>query len=79
MDVLRLLFFCLDLLSNSVLNDFESHSIHIFSPQGNLLHTIEREGHQQGMFYQPFGVAVSPNGRLVCASNNSKYGLQIFN
>ena len=71
MDVSRSLFFCLNLLNNFVLNDYESHSIRVFSQQGNLLHTIGREGHQPGMFYQPFGVAVTPNGRLVCVSNNS--------
>ena len=52
-DVLRPLFFCLDPLNNFVLSDCESHSIRVFSPQGNLLHTIGREGHQQGMFDEP--------------------------
>ena len=35
-------FFCLDPLNNFVISDDESHSIRVFSPQGNLLHTIER-------------------------------------
>ena len=68
MDVLGPYFFCLDPLNNFVLSDYESHSIRVFSPEGNLLHTIRREGHQQGMFYRPVGVAVTPNGRLVCVS-----------
>ena len=71
-------FFCLDALNNFVLSDVKSHSIRVFSPEGNLLHTIGREGHQQGMFYLPQGVAVTPNGRLVCVSENYNYGLQIF-
>ena len=71
-------FFCLDPLNNFVLSDFESHSIRVFSPEGNLLHTIGRKGHQQGMFYDPGGVAVTPNGRLVCVSRNENYGLQMF-
>ena len=71
-------FFCLDALNNFVLSDVKSHSIRVFSPEGNLLHTIGREGDQQGMFYQPTGVAVTPNGRLVCVSHNKNYGLQIF-
>ena len=82
MDVLEPEFFCFDSLNNFVLSDFESHSIRVFSPEGNLLHTIVRygrEGHEQGMLYRPTGVAVTPNGRLVCVSWNSNYGLQIFN
>ena len=78
MDVLSPFFFCLDPLNNFVLSDWESHSIRVFSPEGNLLHTIGSEGHEQGMFYRPNGVAVTPNGRLVCVSRNENYGLQIF-
>ena len=78
MDVLGPFFFCLDPLNNFILSDYESHSIRVFSPEGNLLHTIGREGHQQGMFYRPQGVALTPNGRLVCVSWNENYGLQIF-
>ena len=78
LDVLEPRFFCLDPLNNFVLSDFKSHSIRVFSPEGNLLHTIGREGHQQDIFYQPTGVAVTPNGRLVCASNNRNCFLQIF-
>ena len=78
MDVLQPLFFCLDPFNNFVLSDYDFHSIRVFSPEGNLLHTIGREGHQQGMFYHPAGVAVTPNGRLVCVSENENYALQIF-
>ena len=78
MDVLHPEYFCLDPLNNFVLNDYESDSIRVFSQEGNLLHTIGREGHQQGMFYGTQGVALTPNGRLVCVSFNVNYGLQIF-
>ena len=78
MDVLRSEFFCLDPLNNFVISDCDSHSIRVFSPEGNLLHTIGREGHQQGMFYNPTGVAVTLNGRFFCVSMNENYGLQIF-
>ena len=76
-DVLSPFFFCLDTLNNFVLSD-KSHSIRVFSPEGNLLHTIGREGHQPGMFYKPTGVAITPNGRLVCVTFNTNYSLQIF-
>ena len=78
MDVLNPWFFCLDSLNNFVFSDNFSHSFRVFSPEGNLLHTIGREGHQQGMFKYPQGVAVTPNGRIVCMSRNMNYGLQIF-
>ena len=77
MDVIKSFFFYLDHLNNFVLSDIDSHSIRVFSPEGNLLHTIGREGHQQGMFYYK-GVAITPNGKLVCVSLNKNYGLLIF-
>ena len=78
MDVLRPYFFCLDPLNNFVLSDYKTNSIRVFSPEGNLLHTIGREGHLQGMFSKPTGVAITPNGRLVCVSDNVNNRLQIF-
>ena len=78
MDVLEPEFFCLDPLNNFVISDDTTHSIRVFSPEGKLLHTIGREGHRQRMFYQPQGVAITPNGRLICVLSDGKYGLQIF-
>ena len=78
MDVLSPEFFCLDALNNFVISESFSHPIRVFSPKGNLLHTIGRHGHQQGLFHHPHGVVVTPNGRLVSVSENVNYGLQIF-
>ena len=78
MDVLTPRYFCLDPLNNFVLSNLKFHSIRVFSPEGNLLHTIGREGHQPGMFFYPTGVAITPNGRLVCVSHNTNCGLRIF-
>ena len=78
MDVLSPFFFCFDSLNNFVISDCDSNSIRVFSPEGNLLHTIGRRGHQPGMFYDPRGVVVTPNRRLVCVSSNENSGLQIF-
>ena len=72
------LFFCLDPLNNFVISNFVTHTIRVFSPEGNLLHTLGRERHQQGMFYQPTGIAITPNGKLVCVSNYRKFDVQIF-
>ena len=78
MDVLRPWFFRLDRNNNIVISDIETYCIRVFSPAGDLLHTIGREGHQQGMFYNPRGIAITPNGNLVCVSENKNYGLQIY-
>ena len=78
MDVLGPWFFCLDRNNNFVISDIDTHCIRVFSPAGDLPHTIGREGHQQGMLYQPKGIAITPNGKLVCVSDNVNYGLQIY-
>ena len=78
MDVTRPYFFSMDPVNNFVLSDCYSHSIRVFSLEDNLLHTVGRYGHQPGMFYNPKGVVITPNGRLVCVSHNVNYGLQIF-
>ena len=78
MDVLRPWFFCLDRNNNIVISDREIHCIRVFSPAGDLLHRIGREGHQQGMFCELSGIAITPNGKLVCVSHNKNYGLQIY-
>ena len=76
-DIVFPLFFCLDPLNNFVIGDIESDSIRVFSPEGNLLHTIGK-GDQEGMFDYPQGVAITPNGRLVCVSWNVKHSLQFL-
>ena len=76
-DVSKPCFFCLDPLDYFIISYTYSHSIRVFSPEGNLLHTIGSEGHQPGMFSQPQGIAITPNGRLVCVSSEN-YCLQIF-
>ena len=78
MNVSDPIFFCLDYLDNFVISNKGAHSIRVFSPEGNLLHTIGREGHQQRMFHYPKGVAITPNGKLVCVSSNENCCLQIF-
>ena len=72
MDVSSPRFFCLDLHNNFVISDEGSNSIRVFSPEGNLLHTIGKEGHRPG------GVAITPNARLFRVSRDKNYGLQIF-
>ena len=68
------LFFCLDPINNFIISDL-MNSIYVYSPEGNLLYTIGK----QEMFKLPQGVAITPNGRLVCVSRKDDYyGLRIF-
>ena len=64
MDVSHPYFFCFDSLNNYVI-DSSSHSIRVFSPEGKLLHTIGREGHQPGIYY-PEGVVVTKQEISLC-------------
>ena len=77
MDVLFPLFFCFDPFYNFVFSDYKSDSIRIFSSEGKFLHKIGK-GHNQQMFYQPRGLVVTSNGRLICVSDDEKCCLQIF-
>ena len=78
MRLLKPLFFCMDKLNNFVLSDRDSDLIRVFSLKGNLLHTIGGEGQGQGMLKRPQGVALTPNGKLVCVSHNNDHCLRIF-
>ena len=75
MDVGSTYCFCLDSLYSFAIGDILSHSIRVFSPECNITHKIGREGHQTRMFYDPTGVAITLNGRLICVSRNENYGL----
>ena len=78
MDLSRPFFFCLDPLNNFVISDYQTNLIRVFSPEGNLIHTVGREGSQLGMSYRPTGLAMTPNRRLVCAAINGNSGFRIF-
>ena len=77
MQVEAALYFCLDGQNNIVISDWSAHNIKVFSPAGDLLHTIGQEGHEAGMFYDPTGIAIN-NNKLICLSRNTNFGLQIF-
>ena len=78
MDVLDPYNFCLDSLNNFVICDPEPYLVCVFSQEGNILHKIERKVHQPGILCDLQGIAITPNGRLVCVTENEEYGLQIF-
>ena len=70
-------FFCLDGHNNIVISDFSADNIKVFSPEGDLLHTIGQQGQQAGMFIYPEGIAIN-NNKLICMFDNSNLCLQIF-
>ena len=70
-------FFCLDGQNNIIISDWSAYNIKVFSPAGDLLHTIGQEGREAGKFYYPTGIAVN-NNKLICLSNNTNFGLQIY-
>lgn len=76
MNVLCPLFFCLDSHDNIIISDLGSHSICVYSPEGNLLHGIGRD--QQRTFNLLQGVAIIPNGKLICASTTTNDALRIL-
>ena len=71
-------FFCLDELNNIVISDCLAHDIKIFSPAGDLLHTIGQKGHEAGMFNAPYGISILNRTKVVCISENRNFCLQIF-
>ena len=77
MQVKEAFFFCLDGHNNIVISDRSAHKIKVFSPEGDLLHTIGQQGQQAGMFYLPTGIAIN-NNKLICLSHNFSFGLQIY-
>ncbi|KAI6647946.1 hypothetical protein LOD99_8406 [Oopsacas minuta] len=77
MEVIRPFFFCLDENNNFVISDWSAHSIKVFSPEGDLLHTIGQIGQKTGMLYHPSGITIH-NTKLICISSNKNFGLQIF-
>ena len=90
MQVRRAFFFCLDGQNNIVISDWLDGYIKVFSPTGDLLHTIGHKIHEAGMFvhpignvnrvatfFRPKGIAIN-NNKLICLSRDPNFGLQIF-
>ena len=71
-------FFFLDRKQNLLFSDWLNHQIRIFSKEGTHIHTIGEPGHEVGMFYNPKGIALTKNLKLVNVSSNLNCSLQIF-
>ena len=71
-------YFCLDAERNIIISDNGTHQIKIFSKEGNHIRTIGEEGEQPGMFYYPYGLALTKDLSLVVVSHSDNFRIQIF-
>ena len=72
------LFFCLDIAGNILVTEYYRHCVKIFSPSGQLIHTIGKEGHGRGGLFRPFGISVTQSGTIFIVSRNDSFSLQSF-
>ena len=72
------LFFCLDTAGNILVTEYNRHCIKIFSPSGQLIHTIGKERHGRGELYYPRGICVTQSGTIFVISRNDSFSLQSF-
>lgn len=72
------LFFCLDGHGNIVISEYYGRSIKVFSPEGQLLHTIGQKFVNPAELSYPFGITIHNNREVICVSSNLNYCLQIF-
>ena len=75
---LRPHFLCLDRHYNILVSDFAAHNLKVFSSEGHLIATIGHEGTGPGEFYQPQGIDVDKDGRIVIVDNKDTHMLQFF-
>ena len=70
--------FCLDAEQKILITDWSAHCVQIFSSKGELKHKFGREGTGRGEFSNPAGIAVDSENRIIVASLNPNFCLQIF-
>lgn len=71
-------FFCLDTHDNILISSYFDHNIKVFSPEGDLLHTIGKGGEEAGEFHYPTGIAILDYDKLICLSMRSNFAIHIF-
>ena len=71
-------FFCLDSAGNIIFSDNFAHDLKIFTKEGNLIHTLAKEGYQAGTLHYPRGLALTRELSLVVVSYNKNFALQVF-
>ena len=76
MQVNTALFFCLDANKNVIISDCGTNDIRVFSQDGTLITTVE--GFQGGTSYNPQGIALTKDAKLVVIAPNDTFHLQIY-
>ena len=70
--------FILDKHFNILITGAESHCVFVYSYGGEFLHKFGKEGNQEGEFIEPYGIAISSEGKIIVTSNNPNHQIQIF-
>ena len=68
--------FILDSDFNILITDL--HCVSIFSYTGELIHKFGKEGEEKGDFFEPTGITMDSEGRIVVVSRNPNYCIQVF-
>ena len=68
----------LDSAANILISDIKSHNVYVFSLEGELVHRLGREGEKRGEFIMPTGIAIDSLRRIIVASENPNYCIQLF-
>ena len=71
-------YLCLDRHFNIIVSNCLTHNIKVFSLEGDLIATIGHEGTEPGEFYQPRGIDVDKDGRIVVVDRKDTNKLQFF-
>ena len=70
--------FTLDNSSNILITDIKFHCVCVYSYRGEFLRKFGKEGNQKGEFIEPYGITISPEGKIIVTSDNPNHHIQIF-
>jgi tripartite motif-containing protein 71 len=68
-----------DRVNNRLLvTDKDNHRVCVFSVEGNFIMSFGSEGHLNGEFNYPWGVAVSSDGEYIAVADSKNHRVQLF-
>ena len=71
-------FLIFDKSLNILITDYLSHCVSVFSFGGELIDRFGRKGEKRGELLKPRGIAIDIEGRIIVASDNRDYCIQVF-
>ena len=75
----RAFYFCLDTVGNILVSDYDANRVKVFSPDGEILATIGRDGQVgSGEICHPQGIGVSKRFNIVMVDWKQNYPLQFY-